>query len=58
MRSERILDTCKEDHLLRVLHWHEWELDAAKKALLEGIIDYAKAIDLTFVTMEDIPTII
>ena len=55
---KRILDTCKEDHLLRILHWHEWELDAAKKALLEGIIDYAKAIDLTFVTMKDIPTII
>ena len=55
---KRILDSCKENHLLRVMHFHEWDLDASKKALLEGIIDYAKSIDLTFITMKDIPNLI
>ena len=40
------------------MHFHEWDLDASKKALLEGIIDYAKSIDLTFITMKDIPNLI
>ena len=53
-----ILDYCKENNLLRIIHWHENEMSAADKTMLEGIIDYAKSIEMTFVTMKDIPTII
>lgn len=52
------LDTAYENHWLRVIHFHEYELDAAKKTQLEGIIDYAKSIGMTFITMKDIPNII
>lgn len=53
-----VLDYCKNNNLLRVLHWHEFELDASEKTKLEGIIDYAKSIGLTFITMKDIPNLI
>lgn len=52
------LDAVKENHWLRVIHWHENELTAEMKTQLEGIIDYAKHIGLTFITMKDIPTIV
>ena len=52
-----ILDYCKENNLLRIIHWHENEMSAADKTMLEGIIDYAKSIEMTFVTMKDIPDI-
>lgn len=53
-----MLDYANSHNLLRVLHWHEFELDATQKTKLEGIIDYAKTIGLTFVTLKDIPNII
>lgn len=53
-----MLDYAKAHNLLRVLHWHEFELDATQKTKLEGIIDYAKSIGLTFITLKDIPNII
>ena len=52
------LDLVAQNHWLRMLHWHENELTAEKKAQLEGIIDYAQSIGLTFITMKDIPNII
>ena len=52
------LDYTKANNLLRIIHWHENELTAEKKTQLEGIIDYAQEIGLTFITMKDIPTII
>ena len=52
------LDAVKENHWLRVIHWHENELTAEMKTQLEEIIDYAKHIGLTFITMKDIPTIV
>lgn len=52
------LDYVKANNLLRMIHWHENELNAEKKAQLEGIIDYAQSIGLTFITMKDIPNII
>lgn len=53
-----ILDYCKANNKLRIIHWHENEMSAADKTQLEGIIDYAKSISLTFITMKDIPNII
>ena len=53
-----VLDTVKANNMLRIMHFHENELDADTKAQLEGIIDYAKEIGLTFITMKDIPWII
>lgn len=53
-----ILDNVKANHLLRMIHWHENELTTEKKEQLEGIIDYAQEIGLTFITMKEIPNII
>ena len=43
---------------LMMIHLHEDEMDASDKSQLESVIDYAKSIGLTFITMADIPTII
>lgn len=51
------IDICKANNYLRMIHWHENELTAEKKAQLEGIIDYALAEGITFITMRDIPHI-
>lgn len=52
------LDMVKEKHYLKMVHLHENELSTPeRKAQLEAIIDYAKSISLTFITMKDIPTI-
>ena len=56
--QKRILDNIKANNLLRIIHWHENELTTEKKEQLEGIIDYALEIGLTFITMKEIPNII
>lgn len=56
--QKEILDNVKANHLLRMIHWHENELTTEKKEQLEGIIDYAQEIGLTFITMKEIPNII
>ena len=43
---------------LMMIHLHEVELTADGKTQLEAVIDYAKQIGLTFITMKEIPTII
>ena len=55
---KHILNYAMEHNLLRIIHWHEYELDAANKEKLEAIIDYAKSIGITFITMKDVPTIL
>lgn len=55
---KHILNYTMEHNLLRIIHWHEYELDAANKEKLEALIDYAKSIGITFITMKDVPTIL
>jgi len=43
---------------LLMIHMHENELTDVDKTKLEGLIDYAKTIGLTFITMKDIPNIV
>lgn len=52
-----VLDYCMTNNLLRIIHWHENEMDADAKARLEAIIDYAKSINMTFITMKELPWI-
>ena len=42
---------------LMMIHLHENQLDAELKEKFEAVIDYAKQIGLTFITMKEIPTI-
>lgn len=69
LASQSLLDNTIDDHkyilnyvvnnnLLRIVHWHEYELDSENKAKLEALIDYGKSIGITFITMKDIPNII
>ena len=51
------LDDAYQNNRLRMIHWHENEMSADDKATLEGLIDYAKTLGLTFITMKDIPYI-
>lgn len=51
------LDDAYQNKRLRMIHWHENEMSADDKATLEGLIDYAKTLGLTFITMKDIPNI-
>jgi hypothetical protein len=37
------------------VYWHENALDADKKAIMEGAIDYAKTKGLEFITLDKIP---
>lgn len=43
---------------LVIFYFHENSLDASKKAVVEGAIDYAKAHNMTFITLDEVKTII
>lgn len=51
-------DLTLENNWLLMMHFHENNLTADDKSNIEAVIDYAKTIGLTFITMKDIPTII
>jgi hypothetical protein len=38
-----------------IFHFHERELDEAKKEKLEDLIDYAKTTDIVFTKLGDVP---
>lgn len=52
------IDACKENNLLLIGFYHEWELDDAKKTKIESIIDYAKEKGLEFITFDQIPCVV
>lgn len=43
--------------MILVAYWHDWDLTAEQKSDLEAFIDYAKAQNITFCTLGDIPTL-
>ena len=41
--------------MILVVYWHDWDLTAEQKSDLEAFIDYAKAQNITFCTLGEIP---
>ena len=41
--------------MILVAYWHDWDLTAEQKSDLEAFIDYAKAQNITFCTLGEIP---
>lgn len=52
------VDYAIANNLVVMIYWHDWDLTSSQKADLEALIDYAKAQDITFCTLGDIPTLI
>ena len=44
-----------KNNKILIVYWHEISLDSAKKAVIEGAIDYAKTVGLEFITLDKIP---
>ena len=38
-------------------YWHDWDLDAASKSVLEAAIDYAKTQNINFIKLSEVPYI-
>lgn len=51
------VDYAKANNKIMIVYYHEFDLDNDKKAVIEDLIDYAKAQGLTFITPGDIPTL-
>lgn len=53
------IDEAYDNHYVFCPFWHDYSIvdDADKKAIIEGMIDYAKTKGLTFITMKDLPNI-
>ena len=54
------IDEAYDNHYILCPFWHDYSVvnDTAKQAIIESMIDYAKAKGLTFITMADLPNII
>ena len=52
------LDLTKENKWLRIFYFHEATLSEDERTRLGNVIDYAKSIGLTFITLGDIPNIV
>ncbi len=51
------LDWCVANNMIYVVYWHDWDLNATQKQLLEDFIDYAKTTTVRFINLGDIPTL-
>lgn len=51
------LDWCITNNMIYVVYWHDWDLNAEQKQLLEDFIDYAKTTTVRFINLGDIPTL-
>ena len=56
---QQAIDDAYDNHYILCPFWHDYSVvnDTAKQAVIEGMIDYAKAKGLTFITMADLPYI-
>lgn len=52
------VDYAIANNLVVMIYWHDWDLTSSQKADLEALIDYAKAQNITFCTLGNIPTLI
>lgn len=49
------VDYATAQKMILVVYWHDWDLTAEQKSDLEAFIDYAKAQNITFCTLGEIP---
>ena len=55
---QRIIDYTIANSTLLCIYFHDWDLTTAQKEVLESVIDYAKAQDMTFCNLSDIPNLV
>lgn len=53
-----VCDKAKNNKWLLMIHFHSGSLTATHKTVLEAVIDYAKSIDLEFITMKEVPDLL
>ena len=56
--NKAAVDSALANHYLMIVYIHENSLDAAKKAVIEGLLDYVNETGITQITLGDIPNII
>lgn len=56
--NKAAVDSALANHRLMIVYIHENSLDAAKKAVIEGLLDYVNETGITQITLGDIPNII
>lgn len=49
------VDYALSQKMVNIVYWHDWDLTSDQKADLEALIDYAKAQNITFCTLSEIP---
>lgn len=52
------LDYAIANNYCMIVYWHDWDLTAAQKTVIEDFIDYAKTTSVTFCTLSEIPTLV
>ena len=55
--NKAAVDSALANHYLMIVYIHENSLDAAKKAVIEGLLDYVNETGITQITLGDIPNI-
>lgn len=53
-----VIDYAYDNHKIINLYWHDWDLSAEQKTILEAVIDYAKTKGITFCTLGEIAHIL
>ena len=56
--NKAAVDSALANHYLMIVYIHENSLDAAKKAVIEGLMDYVNETGITQITLGDIPNLI
>lgn len=56
--NKAAVDSALANHYLMIVYIHENSLDAAKKKVIEGLLDYVNETGITQITLGDIPNII
>ena len=55
---QRIIDYTIAHNTLLCIYFHDWDLNADQKSVLESVIDYAKNQSITFCNLSDIPNLV
>ena len=55
--NKAAIDYAKANNKVLIAYYHEFDLDSAKKTVIESMIDYAKAQGLEFITLSQLLTI-
>ena len=55
---QRIIDYTIAHNTLLCIYFHDWDLNADQKSVLEAVIDYAKNHTITFCNLSDIPNLV